>query len=45
MRVPVLAANWKMFKTGHETLAYVRELGALARGDGLVSRAHEVEMA
>lgn len=31
MRVPVLAANWKMFKTGHETLAYVRELGALAK--------------
>jgi triosephosphate isomerase len=32
MRVPVLAANWKMFKTGHETLAYVRELGVLAKG-------------
>jgi triosephosphate isomerase len=32
MRVPVLAANWKMFKTTHETLAYVRELGALAKG-------------
>ena len=32
MRIPVLAANWKMFKTGHETLAYVRELGALAKG-------------
>ena len=31
MRVPVLAANWKMFKTGHETLAYLRELGALAK--------------
>jgi len=31
MRVPVLAANWKMFKTGHETLAYVRELGVLAK--------------
>ncbi len=31
MRTPVLAANWKMFKTGHETLAYVRELGALAK--------------
>jgi triosephosphate isomerase len=28
MRIPVLAANWKMFKTTHETLAYVRELGA-----------------
>jgi triosephosphate isomerase len=32
MRVPVLAANWKMFKTIHETLAYVRELGALVKG-------------
>ncbi len=32
MRTPVLAANWKMFKTTHETLAYVRELGALIKG-------------
>jgi triosephosphate isomerase len=32
MRIPVLAANWKMFKTTHETLAYVRELGALIKG-------------
>ena len=32
MRIPVLAANWKMFKTTHETLAYVRELGALVKG-------------
>jgi triosephosphate isomerase len=31
MRVPVLAANWKMFKTTHETLAYVRELGSLIK--------------
>ena len=31
MRIPVLAANWKMFKTGHETLAYLRELGALGK--------------
>ncbi len=31
MRIPVLAANWKMFKTSHETLAYVRELGVLAK--------------
>ncbi len=31
MRTPVLAANWKMFKTTHETLAYVRELGALLK--------------
>lgn len=27
MRTPAIAANWKMHKTTHETLAYVRELG------------------
>src|SRR5688572_32855857 len=32
MRTPVLADNWKMFKTTHEMLAYVRELGALIKG-------------
>jgi triosephosphate isomerase (TIM) len=32
MRIPVLAANWKMFKTTHEALAYVRELGVLLKG-------------
>lgn len=32
MRTPVLAANWKMYKTTHEALAYVRELGALVKG-------------
>jgi len=31
MRVPVFAANWKMFKTVRETVAYVREFSALAR--------------
>jgi triosephosphate isomerase len=31
MRVPAIAANWKMFKTTHEALAYVRELSALVR--------------
>ena len=31
MRVPVLAANWKMFKTNREALAYVREISTLAR--------------
>lgn len=31
MRIPAIAANWKMFKTTHETLAYVRELGALLK--------------
>jgi triosephosphate isomerase len=30
-RVPVLAANWKMFKTHREALAYVRELSALLK--------------
>ena len=38
MRIPVLAANWKMFKTMHETLAYVRELGALREGRRAASR-------
>jgi len=33
MRIPVLAANWKMFKTTHETLAYVRELGSLLKDE------------
>ena len=32
MRIPVVAANWKMFKTTHEALAYVRELGSVIRG-------------
>lgn len=31
MRIPAIAANWKMFKTTHEALAYVRELGALVK--------------
>jgi triosephosphate isomerase len=31
MRIPAIAANWKMFKTTHETLAYVRELSAAVR--------------
>ena len=31
MRIPVLAANWKTFKTGLETLAYIREFGVLAK--------------
>ena len=31
MRTPAVAANWKMFKTTHEALAYVRELGALIK--------------
>ncbi len=31
MRTPVLAANWKMFKTSRETLSYVRELSVLLK--------------
>jgi triosephosphate isomerase len=31
MRIPVFAANWKMYKTVHEAVAYVREFGAFAR--------------
>jgi triosephosphate isomerase len=30
MRVPVFAANWKMYKTVREAVAYVREFGAFA---------------
>ena len=29
MRTPLLAANWKMFKTVHEAVAYLREFCAL----------------
>ena len=36
MRVPVFAANWKMFKTSREAVAYVREFTAIARN---ISRA------
>ena len=32
-RTPVLAANWKMFKTNRESLAYVRELASLVKGE------------
>jgi triosephosphate isomerase len=32
MRTPFLAANWKMFKTVDETVAYLREFCALADG-------------
>ena len=30
-RIPILAANWKMFKTNREALAYARELTTLVR--------------
>ena len=31
MRIPVFAANWKMHKTVHESVAFVRELTSVAR--------------
>ena len=31
MRTPVFAANWKMHKTVHDAVAFVREFGAFAR--------------
>jgi len=31
MRIPLLAANWKMYKTAHEAVAYVREFAALVK--------------
>ena len=30
-RIPVIAANWKMFKTNRDALAYTRELAALVK--------------
>jgi triosephosphate isomerase len=36
MRIPLFVANWKMHKTGHDAVVFVRELGALARAfDGV----------
>jgi triosephosphate isomerase (TIM) len=36
MRVPILAANWKMYKTAREAVGYVRELNALLKAvDGV----------
>ncbi|MEW6321708.1 MAG: triose-phosphate isomerase [Acidobacteriota bacterium] len=32
MRLPLIAGNWKMFKTIQETVAYVREFGSLVKG-------------
>ena len=31
MRIPLLAANWKMFKTVHETVAFLREFTAQSK--------------
>jgi len=31
MRLPILAANWKMFKTSREAVGYVRELASLTK--------------
>jgi triosephosphate isomerase len=38
MRIPIIAGNWKMFKTVHETVLYVKQLRAL------VSNARDVEI-
>lgn len=32
MRTPIIAGNWKMFKTPQEGVAFIRELAALTRG-------------
>src|SRR4030095_1046170 len=31
MRIPLLAANWKMYKTAREAVAFLREFSALAK--------------
>ena len=33
MRIPVFAANWKMHKTVHESVAFVRELTSVAKAN------------
>jgi len=38
MRMPFVAANWKMYKTVHETIAFVKELRSIARD------VHDVEI-
>jgi triosephosphate isomerase len=38
MRTPFIAANWKMFKTVHETVAFIKEFRAL------VKDVHDVEI-
>ena len=44
MRKPIIAGNWKMYKTVAEAVDFVRELkGALAAGGGVeaeIGRAH-----
>src|SRR6185295_10947418 len=32
MRQPLFVANWKMHKTAHDAVVFVRELGVFARG-------------
>lgn len=32
MRIPLIVGNWKMFKTVHETVAFVKELRTLVHG-------------
>ena len=31
MRIPFIAANWKMFKTTHESFAFAKEFRALVK--------------
>ena len=38
MRRPIVAANWKMYKTVHEAIVYIKELRKIAK-DG-----HDVEI-
>src|SRR5918993_2946213 len=37
-RTPFIAANWKMYKTVHETVAFIKELRSVAKD------VHDVEM-
>ena len=38
MRRPIVAANWKMYKTVHEAVVYIKELRKLAKD------VHDVEI-
>jgi triosephosphate isomerase len=38
MRTPFIAANWKMYKTVHETLAFIKEFRSMVKG------VHDVEI-
>ncbi|MDQ3417981.1 MAG: triose-phosphate isomerase, partial [Acidobacteriota bacterium] len=34
MRTPFIAANWKLYKTVHETVVFVKELRSLVKDAG-----------